>query len=319
MVIGSFTSAPSLAPEARAGAGGFVFLGEPAATSGAALHVALAGLGSDAARAGAVAPWMSTDTEGGPVSRLANLLGPIPSAREMAAQWTPLEVESAMKARGAALRQLGITMDLAPVLDTATPTNPVADESQRSFSATPEVVSSYGAAFAAGLRASGVVAVGKHFPGLGHASANTDTAPATDPPLAQLRSVDLLPFAHAVASGLQVVMVGHPTVPGLSGSLPASLSPATYTLLRDTLHFEGVAMTDALGAGAISATGDTEAAAAVAALRAGADMAMVNVSTWQPVTQALVQALSDGALSRAHLDDSVSRILQAKRIAVCAG
>ena len=319
MVIGSFTSAQSLAPEAQAGAGGFVFLGEPPASAGPSLRVALAGLGADAARAGSVAPWMSTDTEGGPVSRLAGVLGPIPSARQMAAQWTPSQVESAMEARGAALRQLGITMDLAPVLDTAEPTDPVADESQRSFSATPGVVAAYGAAFAAGLRASGVVAVGKHFPGLGHASANTDTAPATDPPIAQLRAVDLLPFAHAVASGLPVVMVGHPTVPGLSGGLPASLSPATYALLRSTLHFEGVAMTDALGAGAISAAGDTEPTAAVAALRAGADMAMVDASTWQPVLQALAQALSDGALVRPQVDASVSRILAAKGVAVCAG
>ncbi|MDA8316415.1 MAG: hypothetical protein M0010_14785 [Actinomycetota bacterium] len=319
MVIGSFTSVQSLAPEARAGAGGFVFLGEPAASAGPALHVALASLGSDADGADAVAPWMSTDTEGGPVSRLANVLGPIPSARQMAAQWTPSQVESAMEARGAALRQLGITMDLAPVLDTAEPTDPVADESQRSFSATPAVVSAYGAAFAAGLRASGVVAVGKHFPGLGHASANTDTGPATDPPLAQLRAVDLLPFAHAVAAGLPVVMVGHPVVPGLSGGLPASLSPATYTLLRRTLHFQGVAMTDALDAGAISATGDTEAVAAVAALRSGADMAMVDASTWPLVVHALVQALSDGTLSRPQADESVRRILVAKGVAACAG
>ena len=318
MVIGSFTSVGSLAPEASAGVGGFVLLGEPPARSGPALRAALGALGADAADSGAVVPWMSTDTEGGPVSRLADVLGQLPSARQMAAQWTPSQVESAMQARGAALRHLGITMDLAPVLDTAEPTDPVADESQRSFSATPGVAAAYGAAFAAGLRASGVVAVGKHFPGLGHASANTDTGPATDPPLAQLRAGDILAFTRAVASGIPVVMVGHPMVPGLSDGLPASLSPATYSLLRTTVHFGGVAMTDALGAGAISAAGYFEAGAAVAALRAGADMAMVDASTWQPVAQALVQALSNGGLSRANLDASVGRILAAKGLSVCA-
>ena len=78
-------------------------------------------------------------------------------------------------------------------------------------------------------------------------------------------------------------------------------------------------MTDALGAGAFSAAGDTEPTAAVAALRAGADMAMVDASTWQPVLQALAQALSDGALVRPQVDASVSRILAAKGVAVCAG
>ncbi|HTX63033.1 MAG TPA: glycoside hydrolase family 3 N-terminal domain-containing protein, partial [Acidimicrobiales bacterium] len=251
MVIGEFTSAPTLAPEAEAGVGGFVFLGEPAASAGPALHSSLSGLDADAIGARQVEPWMSTDTEGGPVSRLANVLGELPSAREMAAEWTPAQVESEMETRGADLRNLGITMDLAPVLDTASPTDPVADESQRSFSATPQVVASYGAAYAAGLRQAGVIAVGKHFPGLGHASADTDTGPATDPSLPELRTDDLIPFTRVIASGLPVVMVGHPIVPGLTNGLPASLSPATYTLLRTTLHFDGLTMTDSLSAGAI--------------------------------------------------------------------
>ncbi|MDA8310480.1 MAG: glycoside hydrolase family 3 protein [Actinomycetota bacterium] len=317
MVIGEFTSAASLAAEADAGVGGFVFLGEPSAAARTALRAALGALDADAAGAGQVQPWMSTDTEGGPVSRLANVLGSIPSARSMAAQWTPAQVESAMEARGRALLALGVTMDLAPVLDVAAPTDPVADESQRSFSATPQVAASYGVAFAAGLRAAGVVAVGKHFPGLGHASADTDTGPATDPPLDQLRSDDLVPFSSAIAAGLPVVMVGHPVVPGLTGGLPASLSPATYALLRRTLHFSGVAMTDALGAGAISAEGDSEPAAAVAAVRAGADMAMVDAGTWQPAADALVGALGSGTLTRAQADASVSRVLEAKRVSVC--
>ncbi len=318
MVIGEFTTASALAPEARAGVGGLVFVGEPAASAGSALHAALTGLDRDATGAKQVTPWMSTNTEGGSVSLLADVLGAIPSAREMAAEWTPAQVRAEMTARAVALRRLGITMDLAPVLDTASPTDPVADESQRSFSETPAVVSAYGAAYAAGLRAGGVVAVGKHFPGLGHASADTDTSPATDPPLSALRKDDLLPFARVVADGLPVVMVGHPMVPGLSGHLPASLSPATYTLLRRTLHFGGVAMTDSLSAVAISAAGYDEASAAVTALRAGADMPMVDASTWQPTVRAIVAALDDGTLPRVRADASVARILAAKRDAICA-
>ncbi len=296
-----------------------MFLGEPSASAGPSLQAALAGLDNDASGAGQVVPWMSTDTEGGPVSRLANVLGAIPSARGMAGEWTTSQVQSAMASRGVGLRRLGITMDLAPVLDTASPTDQVAYESQRSFSTTPQVTSSYGAAFAAGLRASGVVAVGKHFPGLGHASANTDTGAATDPSLAQLRSHDLVPFTRVVASGLPVVMVGHPVVPGLTNGLPASLSPATYALLRNTLHFGGVTMTDSLGAGAISGAGYSEASAAVTAVRAGVDMAMIYASTWLPALQSMIGALSDGSLARSKVDASAGRILAAKGVSVCAG
>src|SRR5581483_586671 len=112
-----------------------------------------------------------------------------------------------------------------------------------------------GMAFAQGLQAAGIVPVVKHVPGIGHASADTDLGPATDPPLAQLQGHDLIPFDQAVSAGAPVVMVSHAIVPGLTGGLPASLSPATYQLLRDGLGFQGVAVTDALAAGAISAAG----------------------------------------------------------------
>ena len=118
----------------------------------------------------------------------------------------------------------------------------------------------------------------KHFPGLGHASADTDTGRPPTRRSSQLETDDLIPFEQAAAAGLPVVMVGHPMVPGLTGNVPASLSPATYHLLRSTLGFKGVAMTDDLDAGAISAAGYTQPAAAVAAIEAGADMVMIDAS-----------------------------------------
>lgn len=223
-----------------------------------------------------------------------------------------------MASQGAAMRALGMTMDLAPVLDTASPTDTVADENERSFSDDPQTVAAYGTADAAGLHSAGVVAVAKHFPGLGHASADTDLGPATDPPLSQLRSDDLIPFEDAISAGIPVVMVGHPVVPGLSEGLPASLSSATYVLLRQTLHFTGVTLTDSLGAGAISAAGYSEQSAAVAAAEAGADMVMIDASSWSATVEALGQAVADGRLPLSSVDASVSRILTAKGVPRCA-
>ncbi len=316
MVFGQFSNVPASAPQAAAGVGAFVFFGQPSASAGPAIRAGLAGLVSDAAASGQVVPWMSTDEEGGNVQRLAGPLGPLPSARQMAAQWTPAQIQAQMAAHGSAMRSLGVTMDLAPVMDTSSPSNPIASENTRSFSDDPQVVSVDGVAFANGLRSAGVVPVAKHFPGLGHANANTDLGPATDPPLSQLETDDLIPFERAISAGVPAIMVSHVMVPGLTGGLPASLSPATYQLLRN-LHFPGVALTDSLEAKAISDAGYSQPAAAVAAIRAGADMAMIDVTQWQPTLAALEQALSHGSISVAAVDASVARILAAKGLSTC--
>lgn len=317
IVGGQFSNLAASTPAASAGAGAFVFFGQPAAGSGPAIRSGLAVLASAGAAGGGVAPWMSTDEEGGLVQRLANVVGPLPSPRQMAAQWSAAQVRSALAAHAASMRALGITMDLAPVLDTASPSNPVADEGDRSFSENGQVAAAYGLAFADGLLAGGVVPVGKHFPGFGHADANTDLGPATDPPLSRLVSNDLVPFEAAIAAGQPVIMVSHVAVPGLSGTAPASLTAAIYDYLRDTLGFDGVAMTDSLEAGAISAAGYSEPAAAVAAVEAGADMVMVGASSWPATLDALEQAVASGALPLFRVNASVDRILAAKGFAIC--
>jgi beta-N-acetylhexosaminidase len=319
MVSGEFSNLGASTSLAAAGVGGFVLFGQPAAGSGPAIQSGLASLDAAAAEHGQTDPWMSTDEEGGPIARLSNVIGALPSPRQMAAQWTPAQTQSALTSHALAMRSLGITMDLAPVLDTANPDNTIAGENNRSFSENGEVAATYGLAFADGLLAGGIVPVAKHFPGLGHASADTDTGPATDPPLAQLDADDLIPFEAAAAAGLPVVMVGHPMVPGLTGNIPSSLSPATYQLLRSTLGFGGVAMTDDLDAVAVSAAGYTQPAAAVKAIEAGADMAMIDASQWSATVSALSQAVNTGRLPVANLDASVNRILAAKGIIVSPG
>jgi hypothetical protein len=141
--------------------------------------------------------------------------------------------------------------------------------------------------------------------------------PATVPPLSQLAGNDLVPFERYSAAGFPVVMVGHPIVPGLTSNLPASLSPATYQLLRGQVGFKGVALTDDLDARAVSAAGYSQPAAAVAAIAAGADMVMIDASLWQATVGALSDALVGGRLSQTAVDASVARILAAKGLATC--
>lgn len=319
IVSGTFADLGASAPEARAGVGAFVLFGQPPAGAGPAIRQGLAQLRAAAAASGHVIPWMSTDEEGGDIQRLSNVAGPLPSPRQMALRWTPQQLRAAVAAHAATLRALGIDMDLAPVVDVASASDQVADEADRSFSDDPSTVAADGVAYVAGLESGGVTAVVKHFPGLGHADANTDVAASTDPPLSSLERDDLLPFAAAITAGAPAVMVSHVRVPGLSGLRPASLAPETYRLLRDQLHFGGVAMTDALDARAIALAGYTEPGAAVAAIEAGADLAMIESRYWQPTLAALREALASGALLRATVQAAVGRVLTAKGVPVCAG
>lgn len=317
LLVARFDDLAVLDPEATAGVGGLVFIGQPRATQRDDLRKGLSLLSTRASDSGKVRPWLATDEEGGYVQRLADVIGPIPSPRRMAQTMSPGAVQAALSAHGAAMKSLGIDMDLGPVVDAAPPDDFLMDESDRSFSPTGTTVSDYALAYAAGLRASGVEPVLKHFPGLGRANADTDLKPAADPPLAELEGNDLIPFARAFVAGQRVVMTSHATVPGLTGGAPASLAPATYAYLRRTLGFAGVAMTDDLAAGAISGAGFSEPAAAVAAIAAGADAAMVDASEWQPTLAALVSALRDGSLTPRRVIESTWRLISAKGLTPC--
>ncbi|HEX6488708.1 MAG TPA: glycoside hydrolase family 3 N-terminal domain-containing protein [Candidatus Dormibacteraeota bacterium] len=317
IVSGVFDDLSASADEARAGIGALVLFGQPQAGQASSIAHGLEQLRADAAAADQVPPWMSTDEEGGYVQRLAGVVGVLPAPRHMGSEWTPDQVRHEMTVHAAALRALGIDMDLAPVLDVAAPDDAVADEEDRAFSDDPSVVAADGVAYAEGLEAGGVTPVVKHFPGLGRADVNTDVAVATDPSLASLESSDLLPFEAAVSADVPVIMISNVRVPGLTGNVPASLAPATYRLLRDSLGFQGVAMTDALDAGAIAESGYSQPRAVVAAISAGADLAMIDSQEWQPVMSALRQAVLTGRLSTQRVDDAVRSVLSAKGLSVC--
>jgi beta-N-acetylhexosaminidase len=281
--------------------------------------------------------FVMADEEGGGVRRLASrVTTSLPWARDMAATLSPEQVTQRAAAAARQMIALGVNVDLAPVLDldaAAGPSRTDAD-GRRSFSLDPAVASTYGLAFAAGLRQGGVVPVVKHFPGLGGATPNTDYGPASTRPLAALRSAGLLPFVAAINAGLPAVMVANAAVPGLTTG-PASVSAqAIAVLLRGELHFDGLVLTDSLSAGAISAAGYDLPAATVAAIQAGADMVLFG-STLTPAETALLRpdrvprsaaAMIDalkrwvtagGVAAASRLDDAVVHVLTAKGIRLC--
>ena len=310
-------SAPGTTAYATADAGGLVLLGGAPSTA-AALTAANRAFSSAAAAAGQAPPFVATDEEGGGVARLSPLISPLPWERQQAAQWSPAQLQAALTTHAVAMRSLGFTMDLAPVLDDAPDGFAIGHEGLRSYSSNGTTVAAYGIAAMQGLQAGGLTPVIKHFPGLGHVSADTDFHPANDPPLAQLEGDDLLPFGRAVAAGAPVVLMSNAVVPGLTAGLPTSLAPAAYAYLRRRLGFAGLTITDSLGAGAISGAGFAEPAAAVAAVTAGADMVLIDSADFGAAVTALTGAVTAGALQAGQVDASVGRVLATKGLAGCS-
>jgi beta-N-acetylhexosaminidase len=259
---------------------------------------------------------VSVDDEGGRVQRIDGLDGPLPSARRMAARYTPDEVRDLARTRGKALAARGVTIDFAPVVDVGRqPAGSVIGD--RAFSDDPAVVVRYAGAFADGLRAADVLPVLKHFPGHGHASGDSHKGRVTTPPLADLRATDLRPYTALLAAGPVAVMVGHLDVPGLTDGLPTSLTPATYALLRDDYGFDGLVVTDDLGAMKAVTGTFTLPEAVQRALAAGADQALwssgaQDAAAVGSLLDGLEQALADGRLDPAANDRAVARVLAAK-------
>ncbi|WP_424983175.1 glycoside hydrolase family 3 N-terminal domain-containing protein [Labedaea rhizosphaerae] len=263
-------------------------------------------------KAGKVAPLIAVDDEGGRVQTIDPVAGDLPSPRAMAASMTPRQVTDVAAKRGRYLRAAGVTVDFAPDADVSDePDDAVIGD--RSFSNDPAKARKYTVAFAKGLAASGVLPVLKHFPGHGHGSGDSHKGTVTTPPLAQLERDDLVPYQNIGDYGPVAVMLGHLDVPGLTNGTPASLSPAAYKLLREKYAFDGLAVTDDLGAmRAISAQYDLPEAV-LTAIKAGADMALWSSGERaSEVLDRLVRAQDSGELEASRAQDAEAHVLAAK-------
>ncbi|WP_035010232.1 glycoside hydrolase family 3 N-terminal domain-containing protein [Corynebacterium jeikeium] len=261
---------------------------------------------------------VSVDEEGGLVQRLSEIVGELPSAQQMAETMSPEQVRDLMAEHGKKVRDLGITVDFAPVVDLAGGQE-VSDNAigSRSFSADPKVAADYARAYSEGLQQAGVTPVLKHFPGHGHATGDSHMGAVTTPPLEQMQGNDLLPFRELVDVEGMAVMVGHVEVPGLGEPLPSSVNPAAYKLLReggygpkhDAPGFDGVIYTDDLTGMKAVTDRYPGPEAAVAALEAGADVALAAAGAVEipDVVEAIRVAIDDGRIPEDRVRDSVNR------------
>lgn len=256
---------------------------------------------------------VAADLESGTAIRL---LGGTPFPRNMGVAAAGSELDAYEVGRISALegRAVGIHMAYAPVADVNNnPDNPIINI--RSYGEDPVHVGRLVAAEIRGLQDHGMLATAKHFPGHGDTGTDSHLAlPVISAGWARLDSLELVPFRAAIAAGVTAVMSAHIAVPAFNGSdsRPATLAPDLLTgVLRDSLGFEGVVVTDALNmAGVVNRFGAGEAA--VMALIAGADM-LLQPGDPAVAVDAVVAAVQRGRVAPERLDRSVRRMLALKQ------
>lgn len=269
------------------------------------------------ADSGNVAPFVAVDEEGGTVVRVAgNEAFGVQDVGDASALGSAGDTEAAKRAAEQIadyLAPLGFNLDFAPVADVV---NPLRSDTMglRSFSSDAAVAADMVRAEVEGFRDKKMLCCAKHFPGIGAAAGDSHEGAITiDSTSEELETVDLVPFRAAIEAGVPMIMVGHVSLPNIIGdSTPAPLSSTVVQgMLRDSLGYTGVVVTDSLSMGAITSY-YTPAEAAVAALKAGCDIPLMP-ERFDEAYQGVLDAVQAGELTEERLDESLIRILSAKQ------
>ena len=254
---------------------------------------------------------LTCDEEGGRVARLMGTVGTTKIGPMLDyAHLGPEAASANAQIIAEDMVSLGFNTDLAPVADVwSNPDNTVIGD--RAYSRESAQAAELIPAAVEGFHAGGVACVLKHFPGHGDTKEDSHSGTAyVNKTLDQLREEELMPFRAGINAGADMVMAGHLTVPAVD-SEPAPFSSALITgLLREELGYNGVVITDSLKMKAVTAH-YSSGEAAVKAVQAGVDLLLSPENLDQAVS-ALLDAVDQGVISQARIDESVLRILELK-------
>jgi len=259
---------------------------------------------------------IAVDHEGGRVQRFRNGFTAIPSMRALGAAAVHGDLDASLRAVDDAARTMarelgavGMDLDFAPVVDVdSNPDNPVIGE--RSLGPDAALVATLAARFIATLQAGGVAACAKHFPGHGDTTVDSHLSlPQLAHQRARLESLEWVPFRAAIAAGVASIMTAHVVLDSIDPGVPGTLSEKVVTgVLRQELGFDGLVFSDDCEMKAVADTVGV-GAAAVGAIRAGCDLAIVsNTERLRREALAAVDAaVASGSIAAERIDESRRR------------
>lgn len=255
-------------------------------------------------------PLISIDQEGGPVARLPKPFTQFPAMHELSGAPNHKNLLAEYAATCAReLREVGINMNLAPVLDIC-PSDQDLFMEERSLGGEAQQVAELGHLLITGLQGAGVAACAKHFPGLGAATLDPHKElPEVDLPLSYFTKEGLAPFRLAAAIGTAAFMTSHAVYNAIAPQVPGTLSPKVVReLIRDECGYEGLIITDDLEMGAIELFMPFPRAV-LQALLAGADLLLIchDHNKVQTALRELEKARKAGRISNDIIRDSLLR------------
>ncbi len=260
--------------------------------------------------------FLGVEEEGGKASVIASKspidVDNIDDASEIGATADNVKAYEAGQTIGNYLYDLGFNMNFAPVADVLGNADNSA-MAKRSFGTDSAVVGDMVCGMLDGLSENNIIGVVKYFPGYGSASGDGTTgAVSTDKNMEELKANELVPFQLAIDTRAGFIMVGHVSVPNVTGSmLPSSLSEYMITqVLRNEMKFDGIVVTDAMNKKAITESYES-AEAAVTAIAAGADIILMP-ENFKEAYNGVLDAVYNGEITEERINASLVRIVKAK-------
>ncbi|MCS3471569.1 beta-N-acetylhexosaminidase [Pseudomonas sp. JUb42] len=236
---------------------------------------------------------VAVDQELGGIQRLHELVPALPNKDELHGL-SSAQIEQRSFEVATAARALGVNLFLAPIVDVVTGANPWLEG--RNLGTDAAEVARISCAFINGVQRGGVIATAKHFPGHCITERDPAIAEAEVPGPLELLEEGIEVFRKTIAAGVRAIMPGPAVVTAIDPQHSASTSPAVLALLRDTLGFGGLIISDDLDAVSIS-RGNSVAATAVASLVAGAHLLLLSSEAGlDEVAEAIVAAVEAGVL-----------------------
>ena len=261
---------------------------------------------------------IAIDQEGGRIFRLKPPFRQYPSYGELGRTGSEDAVRSNALLMADELIEIGVNMNMAPVLDVNTnPKNPIIGD--RSFSSDPNVVSRLGSCVIKTFHEKGIIAVGKHFPGHGDTFSDSHLElPVVHHGVERLEGIEFKPFVNTFKTGLKAIMTAHVLYPALDPDYPATMSERIITdILRKKLGFNGVVITDDLEMKAIS-NNYADEISAIQSVKAGVDILLICHSHDKQLTilNSILKSVKNGEIKENRIDESFNRIMKLKEEAI---